>query len=368
MSYSRRSFTLATTFAFLTGTGAGAQDAPALPECEEKTATSGIWQIRSTLRKASTDTALGVTPLGVNTYRHQGDIWVFRRTTPGDDWTRVEQRAALSMRNQEDDIDRPNEANSRLFVSFAPQFSDENGTQTPLIPFGLGATEITVDLSYFIDVTRGDTRDRMAEGTLKKTFKPDDRTHFIALDLPDEVVTLGGDQVIIGLQFSDDFGLGAIAPLTGLVEATAEAQRLNIRAKREVAAGLCAIPAPAGGCFVVTAAHEAGQELAGKPVDLDLILSARDDLLAAMPQYRPAANQYYETAPELVARIGQSNHRHDIYARFVRRAVRPAEWLIRRGLPKLGFVWLGIGIEMLYRKHLPDVPPPSAFAPGRGGA
>lgn len=361
MPHTRRSFTLGSTFAFLTGTGAGAQDAaPELPDCEPKTTSTNAWQINASLRRGGSGDALGIQRL-----RQLGDRWAFRRTTPGDTWDTVGSGVTLSFRDQEVDAERPEQATTRLFVSFTPMFTDAAGAETRLIPFAPGATELTVTLSYFLDISRDGQRDRVAEGTREVTVKTDDRTHFFAFDVPKSVVRGVGQQAIIGLQFSDDFGLGAIANIDGLAYAATLGDDLVIRTKREVAAGQCAIPAPTGGCFVVTAAHEAGRELDGKPVDLDLILSARDDLLASMPQYRPAANQYYATAPELVERIGQSNQRHDIYARFVRRAVRPAEWFIRRGLPKLGFVWLGIGIEVLYKRHLPGVLPPSAFAPGR---
>lgn len=360
MPFTRRSFTFGSTFAFLTGTGAHAQDTPSLPDCEPKAATSGIWQVRSTLTRGPENK-----PLGFNRYIHQGDIWVFRRTTPGDDWTHVGEGARLTFEKREDATERADGPVTRLSMRFERQFTNETGAETALIPFALGATELTVNLTYFVDVSRAGARERIAEGERTTTFRADTGSHGLRFNLPDDALSPDTEQLFFGAQFSDNFGIGAIADISGLEMARVEGDRLTITAKREVAAGFCAVPAPTGGCFVVTAAHEAGQENSGKPVDLDLILAARDDLLASMPQYRPSANQYYDTAPELVRRIGQSNHRHDIYARFVRRAVRPAEWFIRRGLPRLGFVWLGIGIEVLYKRHLPDVDPPSAFAPGR---
>lgn len=361
MAVSRRSFTLGSTLAFLSGR-ATAQGAASPPNCETKVETKGIWEVRALLRKS-----VAGAPIGIKRMVHKGDLWVFRRTTVGDTWDRVGKGVRITVRDQENDIDRPEEVNTRIFFGFEPMFATDSGAETRLIPFGLAATEMTVSFDYFIDVDRGGTRERVAEGSREVTLKSDDRSHFFGIDLPFSAITAGGDQIFAGFQFSETFGLGVIAEFSGLGLANRVGENLVREAKAEVAAGQCQIPA-GGGCFVVTASQEAGAELGARAVDLDLILSARDVLLSAMPQYVPAANQYYATAPELVRRINQSNHRHDIYARFVRRAVRPAEWLIRRGLPRLGFVWLGIAIEMLYRKHMPETPPPSAFAPGRQGA
>lgn len=360
MRVSRRAFSLGSVFAFLTGTTASGQetDAPDLPRCEAGPERVGNWDVRASLY-ADADGA----PSRSWRLFHQGESWLFHRVGETEEWPNVTAGHNLEFYESEAAEEEPS-LSLRLTVSAT--VVGASGQTMPLIPIELGEEGMTFPVRETVTLIGGEERVRAVDMADEVTLSPGREQYRFWTRVPVSAMAAGADRIMIGFEFGEAFGIGLIAELNGMPEAMARGQAMSAQLYADMEAGRCARPAPvSGGCFVVTAATKASEELQQDGADLDLILSARDALLDRLPQYWPAANQYYATSPLLVEKIDQSNHRLDIYTRFLKRSVLPAQWFIQRGWSRIGFVILGLGIEVLYRKYLPEVLPPSAFAPGR---
>lgn len=358
MTVSRRTFTLGSVAGFLASARRGdAQTEPAdpeLPVCEDITRDANGWHSVASLRYA--DPPPHRQSITLTTDKK---IQLFRNADRK--WDNLTGDASLRLSWVS------GSGNDTVTLSFRINTSVmlDDRTQVESLPFPLGLTELKGPVQYLVDVASGGDKTTIVNETRESTFRKDTSEHSFRVDLPPTFLNRKDTQLFLGFWFGTTYAIGAVIDQSDLhpaaTQAIADATMLSASAAR----GECRVKRPTAGCFVVTAAAQARQELGADPLDLDQMLIARDRLLDSLPQYIPAADHYYATSPELVQRIRTSNHRHDILDRFVRRYVIPADWLIRHGLHKIGFVVLGLGIEGLYRRHMPDIPPPSAFAPGR---